>query len=107
MVWTTLFVAALLAAVAIGTYAWQAEAWKLQKRSELAPYESDFYRRRHRRRLQISGLLAIVAVAMAAGLLISDELVVGLYWLGVLLVLLWIILLASADAFAAHGFFAR
>jgi hypothetical protein len=104
---STLLVAGLLIAVGIGSGCWQVAARRSQLQQALAPYEQDFYARRHRRRLQISGLLGLVALAIVGGLWVHDPLLTGIYWLGVLLLLVWIILLAMVDASASHGFFTR
>lgn len=104
---STFLIAALLLAVAIGTYVWQLAARQSQRAEEHAPFEADFYQQRHRRRTQVSLLLAVVAVAMVVGILIVDPLLMSLFWLGVLLLLLWIVLLAMFDASASHTFFER
>lgn len=104
---STYAIAALLAAVALGTFLWQSEAWKRQQRQSLAGFETSFYRQRHRRRMQISVLLAIVAVAMAVGVWLSNPLVWSIFWFGVLAVLVWIIVLAMLDASSSHVFFDR
>ncbi len=104
---STYLIAALLMVVAIGTYGWQLAARKAQRAEVHTPFDSNFYQQRHRRRSQISLLLAMVAVAMVAGLFIFEPFVMALFWLGVLLLLLWIVLLAMLDASASHAFFAR
>lgn len=104
---STIFVAALLLIVAMWTWWWQHSSWQSQQRSEMPRYELDFYRRRHRRRTQISVLLAVVAVAMLVGITLTQPLVVGLLWCGVVLVLLWILILACIDASSSHLFFDR
>lgn len=104
---STTIVAALLVGVAIGTYLWQARAYRTSQASEVEPHEADFHARRHRRRTQISMLLAGVAVAMLLGVLLRDPLVLALYWLAVLLLLLWIVVLAMIDASASHTFYTR
>ena len=104
---SSIFVAALLAAVAIGTLVWQIAAWKVQKNSDLSVRETDFYRKRHRRRTQISALLGIVALGIVIGVFLRNPLVVGFWWCGVLLVLLWIMLLAMLDAMNSQAFFSR
>lgn len=104
---STYFIAAVLALVAVGTYWWQKMAFQQQRASDAAPFEADFYRRRHTRRSRISLLLAVVATAMIVGMLIVEPLVLALFWFGVLCLLLWIVLLAMLDASASHAFFAR
>lgn len=51
--------------------------------------------------------MAGVAGAMLSGVWLREPLVVGLLWLGVLLALLWIMLLAMVDAHHSHAFFSR
>jgi hypothetical protein len=104
---STFTAAALLAAAALGTYFWQLAAWKSQQAQDLPPYDADFYRRRHQRRWQISAMLGAVALALIIGWFITSPLIVGFYWLGVLALLMWIILLAAADASASHVHFGR
>jgi hypothetical protein len=104
---STFIVAGLLLAAAIGTALWQQRAWKGQQAEAGPSFETDFYRRRHERRMRISSLLGVVAVSMVIGLWIADPLVLGLYWLGVLALLLWIILLATMDFTASHAYFDR
>ena len=105
--WSLILISTLLLAVAIGTYLWQRAAWREQQRGEATVREREFYARRNRRRSQISLLMAGAALAMFAGAWISDPLVVGLLWLGVLLVLFWIMLLALVDAQHSHAFLSR
>lgn len=102
-----LLVGALLMAVAIGTYVRQSRAWQSQQQESLPRFETDFYRRRHQRRSQISWLLGIVALTIAGGMYLRDPLILGIYWLGVLALLCWIILLAMVDASASHAYFSR
>ncbi len=101
------FVAALLAVVAGGTFWWQQSAWRTQQASELSACETDFYRLRHRRRLQVSGLLGVIAFGIVVGVFLVNPLVVGFWWCGVLLLLLWVMLLAMIDAMHSHSFFQR
>jgi len=104
---STFLVAGLLAAIAIGTCVWQSNAWKSQQEGESSDQEIDFYRHRQRRRMQISLLLGLVALAIAAGPLITDALLIGCYWLGVLIALCWIISLSLIDAWASQRFLVR
>ena len=104
---STYAIAALLAAVALGAFLWQSEAWKRQQREAQAGFETAFYRQRHRRRVQISVLLAAVALAMAIGVWIPNPLVWSIFWFGILAVLTWIIILAMLDALSSHAFFDR
>ncbi|HTN77436.1 MAG TPA: hypothetical protein VL096_19390 [Pirellulaceae bacterium] len=105
--WSHFLVAGLLAVVALGTWLWQQAAWKQQQATDMPRGEFDFYRARQRRRLQISGLLGVIAVAMAIGLWPMNPLVLGFFWCGVLVLLLWVMLLAFFDAAASHAHFDR
>lgn len=79
MFWTY-FMAVCLTAVAVGTYAWQRSAFNGQLQlQDIAPFEADFYRRRHLRRARISLLLGLVAVAMMIGCLLVEPLVVAIF----------------------------
>jgi hypothetical protein len=105
--WSLIFISTLLFAVSIGTYFWQRGAWVRQQREELSAREREFFARRHYRRSQISLVMGGVAGAMVSGVWLRDPLVVGLLWLGVLLALVWIMLLAMIDAHHSHAFFSR
>ena len=70
--------------------------------------ERKFAWRQFRRRMQTSVMIALVAVALPIGVLVPmPKEVYLLYWLGVVLVVLWIVLLAGADALASHHHFGR
>jgi hypothetical protein len=104
---STLIAAGILAVTALGTYLWQRSAFRAQQAQPLKGFEVEFYRRRNRRRVQISGMLGLVAVGMGIGAWVTQPLVVGFLWLGILLLLLWIMLLAFADAWHSQMHFAR
>ena len=72
--------------------------------------ETDYRARQYRRRLQVSAMLGIAAVAMLIGLLISWRdypSVFVFWWTGIVVLVGWIILLAMADALATRRFFRR
>jgi nitrogen fixation-related uncharacterized protein len=105
--WSLIPISILLLLVAVGTHLWQRQAWQRQQRDATTARERDFYALRQRRRSQISLLMGGVAGAMFLGAWITAPLVVGLLWLGVLLVLLWIMLLALLDAHSSQAFLNR
>ena len=81
--------------------------WKELKanKDSLDPAEHDFRYRQCRRRLQASSLLALVGVAMFVGQLIDVKRHPSFFvyfWCAVALLVLWIVLLALADAFATR-----
>lgn len=103
-----LLAAGLLAGLALGTFLWQRRAFRAQQQERLQPFEVDFYRKRHRRRVQISLLLAVVAISMTIGSWLErNPLVFGFIWLGVLLLLTWILILALLDYWHSQQYFDR
>ena len=72
--------------------------------------ETDYRARQYRRRLQVSAMLGIAALAMLIGLLISWRdypSVFVFWWTGIVVLVGWIILLAMTDALATRRFFRR
>lgn len=49
-------------------------------------------------------MVGLVGVAIAGALLIHDTLLTAMYWVGVLLVVLWILMLAIIDALSSFAF---
>lgn len=104
---TTFVVAGILAVVAAGMAWWQHVQWREDRKSELPRDELAYLGARHSRRQQISALLGIVAISLAVGVWISDPLVVGFYWLGVMFALVWVIVLAIVDASSSQVYLER
>jgi hypothetical protein len=95
-------------AVAVVLLAVELRGWRAARRRELSSEELDYRRRRFRRRVQADVMLALVAVLMGAGSLIEPARYPSTYvgiWAGVLVLVLWLILLALADAAVSlhHG----
>ena len=92
------FIGALLVAAGAVLMLWH-RANLLQTRDE-QPSERDeeFAWRRFRRRMQASGMMGVVGVAIILGQLPMSPLFALFYWSGVVLVVLWMMLLALADA---------
>ncbi len=87
-----------VAAVLLGL---EVRSWRAARRAPLTPEEHDYRRRRFRRRIQADGMLAIVAVLMLAGSLVEPVHYPSTYvgiWASVFLLVLWLVLLALADA---------
>lgn len=85
-------------------------SWKRQQNDpELDNADYSHLYARYRRRLQTSGMIAVLGVMIAVG----DQLPIlrkrpdlfGLYWLAVLLLTFWVMLLAMGDYYStrAHG----
>ncbi len=86
-----------------------AKTWRV---GQLAtdPQEREYRRRQYRRRMQTSGLLAVAAVALAVGQWIpktAPKAVHVVFWAGVVLLVMWIILLAIADMVAIYRYYGR
>ena len=85
--------------LAAGLVFWNVQSWR-QVRREGEADEVAFGRRQFRRRVQASGLLALVAVSLCVGQLIPAArypTMYALFWLGVMLLVFWAMLLALGD----------
>lgn len=80
---------------------WHLRNWRSRRDDpDLDDEERRFFRARFRRRMQTSGLLALLGILLPVGDYIPWEKAPGLftiYWGGVLLLLVWVILLAVGD----------
>lgn len=89
--------------------AMHARAWRAAR--DLAdPRERDYRRRQFRRRMQTSGLLAMVAIGLLVGQLIpkgTPPTLVVAFWAGIVLLVLWVALLAVADMISTKQYFGR
>ncbi len=106
--WSALPVPALLLACAVNMLAMHVRAWR-KSQDSAEPREVDFYRRQYRRRMQTSAMLAVLAVALFLGQLLTplmSPLVFGVYWLVTILLALWMAFLAIADMLATRHHYA-
>lgn len=97
-----------LLALAGGVAMWlHARAWRRQQDEDLEEPDRVHYRGRYRRRMQVSGLIALVGLMIGLG----DALVpwqkvptlFAIYWLAVILFATWILVLGLADMFATRA----
>jgi hypothetical protein len=95
----------LLLAVALGAMLLHQRVWKTAQAKFDDPAALGFLRRRHRRRMQIAGLFGLLAVVLFAGHGITAPVPLLFHGLGMLAILVWIVLLAVADALATRGHF--
>ena len=105
-----LVVPAALVLLSVGLIWWHFHQWDRFRQELTEPRDRDYYRRRLRRRVQTSGMVGALGVLMGVGLLIPPRQFPNLFvflWIGALLLLLWIVLLALADWLAAHQYHAR
>jgi hypothetical protein len=90
----------LLLLLAVGLIAWNVRSWRALQREEQDAEERQFGQRQFRRRLQVSGMLALLACGLLLGQLIPparQPTLYVLFWFGVLLMLGWIVMLAVGD----------
>jgi len=106
--WPAFLVSFFLLLSAVGLMLLHRRTWRLARREESDAGELDYRRRQFRRRMQTSGMLGLVAVALCVGQLIGGPplWMIG-FWAGVLLLLCWIGLLALVDVWATKIHFGR
>jgi hypothetical protein len=92
--------------------------WKTVRGEEMPPEEFDFRRRQFCRRMQASGAIGIVGVALFVGVAfflgreslapgIENAAVIAAYWFAVLLLTVWMVVLALADVWASRRYVNR
>src|SRR3989304_748239 len=103
--WSSLLMSLLLFLAALGLMYWHVKSWHAARQSDLSPNELDFYRRQFRRRMQTSAMLGFLALAILAGEFltrwVNSQLFFGLYWVGTLLLVIWVALLAGVEILGA------
>ena len=99
---------ALVTALALTMLIMHRRSWRALQSRPLDASQRDYHRRRYRRRVQASSLLALVGPALFVGHRIPPRelprLFIG-YWIVVALVTVWIGLLALGDAVASGRHF--
>jgi flagellar basal body-associated protein FliL len=103
------FLIAALAIVAVAAVlvAWHVRSWRRAKAPGRTAGELKFAFEQYRRRMQTSVMLGLVGVLILAGPWITAPLAVLLYWLGVIVLIVWIVLLAGADMLATRMHYAQ
>lgn len=108
--WPALVVGIVL--IASGSFAIRSHmrSWRRQQVDPtFEDRDREYYQRRYRRRMQMSGILVILGVLIGAG----DALLpfqkahpgpVAMYWIGVLLLTGWLILLGLADLISTMAY---
>lgn len=83
--------------------------WRSADHGGLGEVEQDFHARRFRRRLQASIMLGVIGLLVLGDLWLDrvfhEDLVRLLYWSGVMLLLVWLLLLAAGDWLASRTHF--
>lgn len=100
----------LVLAIAGGLWHWNARWWQVVQQEGSAGANLDFNRRQFRRRGQTSGMLALLALGLCVGQLIDRgrfPTLFVIFWLGMLLLLGWMVLLALGDLVLGRQHVAR
>ena len=104
---TTLF-AILLIIASVALVRWHRRVWQAAKESGAEAAEKEFLHRQCRRRMQASGMIGVIGLGMFIGQFLDRWPLVKLFhWSGVLLLVLWMLLLATADLIVARQHFGR
>ena len=93
-------------------------SWKAFQQENLPQMERDYRRRQYRRRMQASGMIGIVGIALFVGVAfflgreslipwIEDIVLIVSYWFAVLLITVWMALLALVDVWATRRYLTR
>jgi hypothetical protein len=97
--------ATLLVAISAALMVWNARSWQAARALPEDSPERAFAWRQFRRRMQTSGMIAVLGLAMFVGQFVTSPLWIGPYWLGVLCLLGWVLLLALLDIGAIHKYY--
>lgn len=106
MLHTVLFAGALIA-VSMVLVRQHRRVWRAFREGGPGSEELDFAGRQYRRRMQASLMVSGVALLLVAGNWIQNPVWQVVYWSLVMIVVLWIGLLALADAASTREFFHR
>ena len=108
--WISAIVGAIVFLIGLALLRWNVKFWRQAKDdSALEDVDRQHFYRRYRRRMQMSAMLMIVGLLVGVGELLGDWRKhpgpFAVYWGGVLLLLLWVVLLGFADMLstAAHS----
>ncbi|NOX55863.1 MAG: hypothetical protein GXP27_15755 [Planctomycetes bacterium] len=105
--WVTLGVGAALIVTGLVMITAHVRAWKRQRQDPaLDDFDREHYRARYRRRLQTSGLIALLGLLIPLGdapfLWRQGVRISTIFWLAILLLTVWIVLLAIGDIVATR-----
>jgi hypothetical protein len=101
----TIVFATFLLLLAGGLFGLHHQHWRTVCRLQLAEAEVKFARQQYRRRVQVSGLLAAVALTMVGAHWLTSRLAALFVWTAVMFVVLWICILAMVDWWQTHRFY--
>ena len=97
----------LLLATSLGLMWLHWRTWRTLRDLPLSEEDTEFSWRQFRRRMQTSAMIGIVGLAIFAGLWVQPTLWIVFYWLGVILLVGWVGLLAVADIVSTRLHYSR
>ena len=109
--WSSALISTLLLAGAAVLMTLHVRSWRAAQKQPLDAQELDYRQRQFRRRMRTSGMLGVLALAILAGELLvpwlHSRLFAGVFWGGVLGLLVWLALMAATDMLATQFHFGR
>ena len=109
--WSSALISTFMLLCAAGLMLSHFRTWRRFRQQELGPDEYRYRRRQFRRRMQTSAMLALLAVAIFAGDVLTQRIESKwfslCFWSGVLLGVLGVGLLAAADIWATKYYYDR
>jgi hypothetical protein len=103
--WPSVIFGSLLVLASAGLVAGHVLARRRRANDHLDDLERVYRVRQFRHRMQASALLGVVGLAVIGGNWVDGPPGEALYWSGVLMVVLWVLFLAGADAASTQSFF--
>jgi Na+/H+ antiporter NhaD/arsenite permease-like protein len=107
----SLWMCVLLVTASLWMIRLHVRTWRAARAEESRePHEINYRRRQFYRRMQTSGILGLLGIAILAGHFIQPPLalaVVAGYWATVLLMVAWMLVLACFDAISTQMYFNR
>ena len=103
----TLGFSACLVLLSLALLAWHWSAWRKIDHGGLAQRDQEFFRRQFRRRTLISGMVGVIGLMIACSLWIEETWAQATFWVGVLMALVWMVLLAMMDWWSSRTFYGR
>ena len=108
--WSAIPIPLLLLLCAAALMGMHVRTWRTFQQRPMDPAEQDYHGRQFRRRMQSSGMLGVLAVAIFVGQLISNvasPVILFAFWGAVALMVVWVAMLAVADILATKYYYGR
>ena len=109
-IWSAVPIPLFLLICAAALMGMHARTWRSVQEQEMDDRERDYHRRQFRRRMQSSGMLAVLAAGIFVGQWVSQvarPTIVFIFWGGVGLLVVWLAVLAVADILATKVYYGR